>query len=175
VYWDHMGDSLTYYPGARLQPGESFESAKAVAGVYRNRGEEVERFDSGVREWVIEYHARVSSIAKEWPDIYIEGWSAKFGIEELIKQPKWAERFFSTAHDMGVHYMDAYEPTDLALLMPSDLLKRWVDLANRYDFGTGWWNDFGSEYGWGFMVPYLEPYVCKLSPEAEAYFSKILE
>ena len=69
----------------------------------------------------------------------------------------------------------AYEPSNLALLMPSDLLKRWIDLANRYDFSTGWWNDFGSEYGWGFMVPYLEPYVCKLSPEAEAYFSKILE
>src|SRR6266568_1145762 len=175
VYWDHLGDSLTYYPGARIGPGMSFESAKAVVGIYRSRGEEVERFDAGVRDWVIEYHAQVSPLAKEWPDVYLEGWSAKFGMEELEKQPKWAEQFFSTAHAMGIRYMDAYEPTDLALLMPTDSLRRWMDLANRYEIGTGWWNDFGSSYGWGFMVPYLEPYMCKLSPEAEDYFGKILD
>jgi hypothetical protein len=175
VYWDHIGDALTYYPGATVAPGQAFESEKAAVGVYRNRGETIERFDRGVREWVIEYHAHVSHIAEEWPDIYIEGWSAKFGVQEVQERPEWAERFFATAHKMGVRYMDAYEPTDLALLMPEELRKRWVDLANRYDIGTGWWNDFGSNYGWGFMAPYFKPYRCKLSPEAEEYFQNILD
>jgi hypothetical protein len=174
VYWDHVGDALTFYPGVKVPSGQSFESEKSVVGVYRNRGEMLERFDRGVREWVIEYHVHVSPIAKQWPDIYIEGWSAKFGIQEIEEQPEWAEKFFRTAHEMGVRYMDTYEPTDLALLMPEGLRKRWVDLADRYDIGTGWWNDFGSDYGWGFMVPYLKPYLCKLSPEAENYFVQIV-
>jgi hypothetical protein len=175
VYWDHTGDALTYYPGASIAPGLSFESEKAVLGVYRNRGEQVERFDAGVRDWVIEYHARVSPLAPEWPDIYLEGWSAKIGMEELLANPRWAERFFATAQKMGVRYMDSYDPTDLALLMPADLLKRWVELADRYQIGTGWWNDFGSGYGWGFMAPYYQPYLCKLSPEAEHYFKEMVE
>jgi hypothetical protein len=174
VYWDHVGDALTYYPGKTVAPGKTFESEKAAVGVYRNRGEMIERFDRGVREWVIEYHAHVSPIAAEWPDIYIEGWSAKFGVQEVEQRPEWAEQFFATAHKMGVRYMDAYEPTDLALLMPEELRKRWVDLANRYQIGTGWWNDFGSDYGWGFMAPYFKPYRCKLSPEAEEYFQNIV-
>ena len=128
-----------------------------------------------MRDWVIEYHARVSPLAPDWPDIYLEGWSAKFGMEELLANPQWAERFFATARKMGVRYMDSYDPTDLALLMPSDLLKRWVELADRYQIGTGWWNDFGSGYGWGFMAPYYRPYLCKLSPEAERYFNQIVE
>src|SRR5207249_637114 len=123
----------------------------------------------------IEYHARVSPLAPDWPDIYLEGWSAKFGMEELLANPEWAECFFAAARKMGVRYMDSYDPTDLALLMPSDLLKRWVDLADRYQIGTGWWNDFGSGYGWGFMAPYYKPYLCKLSPEAERYFNQIVE
>jgi hypothetical protein len=175
VYWDHQGDSLTYYPGVNVGPGKALESDKAVVGVYRNAGEQVERFDRGVRDWVIEYHAHVSPISKEWPDIYLEGWSAKFGMQELVEQPQWAERFFATAHRMGVRYMDTYEPTNLALLMPQDLQKRWVDLANRNEIGTGWWNDFGSDYGWGFMVPYFKPYLCKLSPDAEEYFRQIVQ
>jgi hypothetical protein len=180
VYWDHIGDALTYYPGSTLAPGKALESDKATVGVYRNRGETIERFDRGVREWVIEYHARVSPIAKEWPDIYIEGWSANFGVREVEERPEWAERFFATAHKMGVRYMDTVEPTDLGLLMPEKWQQRWVDLANRYDIGTGWWNDFGNSYssdqghGWGVMVPYLKPYLCKLSPEAEEYFQNIV-
>lgn len=175
VYWDHVGDALTFYPGAMARPGESFQSERAVVGVYQNRDEMIERFDRGVREWIIEYHAHVSPIAKQWPDIYIEGWSAKFGMQELEERPEWAEQFFATAHKMGVRYMDTYEPTNLALLMPEDLRQRWVDLANRYDIGTGWWNDFGSDYGWGFMAPYFKPYLCKLSPEAEMYFGQIVD
>lgn len=174
IYWDHVGDALTYYPGMTIAPGKTFESEKAVLGVYRNRGEMVERFDRGVREWVIEYHAHVSPIAKQWPDVYIEGWSAKFGVQEVEERPEWAERFFATAHKMGVRYMDTYEPTDFALLMSEHSRQRWVDLANRYDIGTGWWNDFGSDYGWGFMAPYFKPYRCKLSPDAEDYFEDIV-
>ena len=125
-YWEHVGDTLTYYPGTMIAPGKTFESEKAVVGVYRNRGEEVERFDLGVRDWVIEYHAHVSPIAKEWPDFYLEGWSAKFGMQELVERPQWAEHFFATAHRMGVRFMDTYEPADLALLMP------------RISRGAGW-------------------------------------
>jgi len=175
VYWDHQGDALTYYPGMTIATGKTFESDKAAVGVFQSRDECVERFDRGVRDWVIEYHAHVSPIPKEWPDVYLEGWSAKFGVQELEERPAWAEKFFATAHKMGIRYMDAYEPTNLALLMPTDLLKRWVDLANQYDIGTGWWNDFGSEYGWGFMAPYFKPYLCKLSPEAEKYFDQIVQ
>lgn len=174
VYWDHIGDALTFYPGLTVKPDDKFESKKAVVGIYRNRGEMIERFDRGVREWIIEYHVHVSPIAKQWPDIYIEGWSAKFGIQEIEQRPGWAEKFFATANKMGVRYMDTYEPTNLALLMPEELRQRWVDLANRYDIGTGWWNDFGSGYGWGFMAPYFKPYLCKLSLEAEEYFDQIV-
>ncbi len=175
VYWDHKGDSMTYYPGITVAPGNTFESDKAVAGVYRNRGEQVEEFDRGVRDWVVEYHTQVTPLQKGFPDIYLEGWSAKVGVEELQKNPEWTERFFSTAHKLGVRYMDAFETTNLALLMPLDLTKRWVDLANKYDIATGWWNDFGSRYGWGFMPPYWESYLCQLSPEAETYLRQIVE
>ena len=175
VYWDHKGDAMTYYPGITVEPGKVFDTDKAAVGVYLNSGEQVNGFDRGVRDWVIEYHTQVTPLQKEFPDIYLEGWSAKVGMEELQKDPAWTERFFSTAHKLGVRYMDAYDPTNLALLMPSDLIKKWVDLANKYDIRTGWWNDFGSNFGWGFMPPYWEPYVCKLSPDAENYFAQILE
>lgn len=175
VYWDHKGDAMTYYPGVNLKAGEITDSDKAVVGVYRNRGEQIEGFDRGVRDWVIEYHTQITPLQREFPDIYLEGWSAKVGIEELQKNPEWTERFFSTAHKLGVRYMDAYEPTTLALSMPTDLAKRWVDVANKYSIATGWWNDFGSRFGWGFVPPYWESYLCKLSPESEAYFRQTVE
>jgi hypothetical protein len=175
VYWDHHGDAMTYYPGAAVAPGRAFKSDKAVVGVYRLAGEQVDGFDRGVREWAIEYHTQVTPLQTEFPDIYLEGWSAKVGVEELQKDPAWTERFFATAHKLGVRYMDAYEPTDIALLLPANLAKNWVDLANKYDIGTGWWNDFGSRFGWGYMPPYWESYLCKLSPEAETYFRQIVE
>jgi len=175
VYWDHAGDAMTFYPGITVAPGGTFESDKAVVGVYRNRGEQVEGFDRGVRDWVIEYHTQVTPVQKQFPDIYLEGWDAKVGTEELQKDPAWTERFFATAHKLGVQYMDSYTPTNIELLVPLDLTKRWVDLANKYDIATGWWNDFGSDYGWGFMAPYWQPPLCKLSPEAETYFRQIVE
>jgi hypothetical protein len=146
-----------------------------VVGVYRNCGELVEGFDRGVRDWVIEYHTQVTPVQKQFPDIYLEGWDAKVGTEELQKDPAWTERFFATAHKLGVQYMDSYTPTDLELLTPLDLTKRWVDLANKYDIATGWWNDFGSSEGWGFMAPYWQPDLCKLTPQAETYFRQIVE
>jgi hypothetical protein len=175
VYWDHKGDAMTYYPGVTLKPGETFDSEKAVAGVYRNRGEEIEGFDRGLRDWVIEYHTQVTPVQKQFPDVYLEGWSANIGMQQLQKDPAWTERFFSTAHNLGVRYMDSYDPTNLALLMPSELTRRWVELANKYGIATGWWNDFGSRFGWGFMAPYQESYMCKLSPPAEEYFHEIVD
>jgi hypothetical protein len=175
VYWDHQGDTLTYYPGITVPPGKAFETKKAVVGVYRNEGETLGGFDRGVRDWVIEYHAHVSPIPKGWPDIYIEGWSARVGMQQLLEHPEWTEHFFATSHDMGVRYMDAWDATDLALLMPDALQKRWVDLANKYDIGTGWWIDFGSSEGWGFVAPYYDPYLCKLSPDAEKYFQDTVQ
>jgi hypothetical protein len=175
VYWDHKGDAMTYYPGINLKSGATFDSEKAVVGVYRNQGEWIEGFDRGVRDWVIEYHAEVTPLQKEFPDVYLEGWSAKIGAEELQKDPAWTERFFSTAHKLGVHYMDSYDPTNLALLTPPDLTKRWVDLANKYEIATGWWNDFGSRFGWGFMAPYWQSDLCKLSPSAEQYFRQTVD
>ncbi len=174
VYWDHRGDTMTYYPGVTVHAGGTFEGEKAVVGVYRLAGEQVDGFDRGVRDWVIEYQTQVSPVHKQFPDIYLEGWDAKVGTEELQKDPEWAERFFATAHKLGVQYMDSYTPTNIELLIPSDLTKRWVDLANKYDIGTGWWNDFGSSFGWGYMTPYWEPYLCKLTPESETYFRQIL-
>jgi hypothetical protein len=175
IYWDHRGDAMTYYPGVTVKPGEAFDSDKAVVGVYRNVGEQVEGFDRGVRDWVIEYHTQVTPLQKGFPEIYLEGWSAKIGTQDLQKDPAWTERFFSTAQKLGVQYMDTYEPSNLALLMPSDLTKRWVDLANKYGIGTGWWNDFGSEYGWGFMAPYWKSEVCKLSPATDQYMRQVVE
>jgi hypothetical protein len=157
-----------------LAPGKSFESKKAVLGVFQNRGEELEHFDLGVRDWVIEYHANVSPLRKEWPDIYLEGWSANFGIKQMVEDPKWAEGFFATLHKMGVRYMDTNEGMNLALLMPPEVIGRWMELANRYHIGTGFWIDFGNTENWGFMPPYYESSACKLSPRAEEYFENIV-
>src|SRR5215469_12734782 len=128
VYWDHTGDEMTYYPGINLKAGDTFDSDRAAVGVYGNRDEWIEGFDRGVRDWVIEYHAQVTPLQKQFPDIYLEGWDAKVGMEELQNNPVWTERFFATAHKLGVQYMDSYTPTNLALLIPTDLVKRWVDL-----------------------------------------------
>ena len=68
-------------------------------------------------------------------------------MKDLVRRPQWTEQFFATAHKMGIRYLDTTEGTNLALLMPADLQKRWVELADRYEIGTGWWNDFGSPAG----------------------------
>jgi hypothetical protein len=174
VYWDHQGDTLTYYPGVTIPAGNTYETEKAVVGVYKNRGEDVAGWDRGVREWLVEYHAQISPVPEAWPDVYCEGWSAKIGVKEMLERPEWTERFMATAEKLGIRYMDAYEPTPQALAMPPAWLKHWVDLATAHQIGTGWWNDFGSDNDWGTGAPF-KPYACKLSPEAETYFQRTTE
>lgn len=173
LYWDHRGDSMVYYPGASVAPGNSFTSEKAVVGIYKNQGEVVAGWDRGLRDWVIEYHAQISPVHSEWPDVYCEGWSAGFGVKELMERPQWAEHFFATAQKMGIRYMDGYEPAHQAAAMPKDWVQRFVDLANRYNVNTGFWIDFGSDNSWNADTP-LKPLVCHFSPEGESYFQKIL-
>lgn len=173
IYWDHRGDTLTYYPGATLAAGKSYSTEKAVVGVYKNQGEMVAGWDRGLRDWVTEYHAQVSPVRGEWPDVYCEGWSAKVGVKELLERPQWAEHVFATAQKMGIRYMDGYEPAHEAAAMPTEWLQRFADLASRYDVNTGFWIDFGSNHVWN-TGPTLKPPVCHLSPEGESYFQNIL-
>jgi hypothetical protein len=174
VYWDHQGDALTYYPGARVTTGQTFETEKAVVGVYQDRGELWIGWDRGVRDWVIEYHAQISPVRDEWPDVYCEGWSAKIGVKEVIERPEWAAHFFATAEEMGFRYMDGYEPMDQAMTMPAAWVKRYTDLAARYHIGTGFWIDFGSDIDWGTGATFKPPQ-CQLSPEGEHYFKRVVE
>ncbi len=176
VYWEHRGDTLVYFPAAAVKPGQTFESERAVVGVFKKRGETVAGWDRGVREWVVEYHAQVSPLPEAWPDVYCEAWSAKFGIREIRERPEWSERFMATAQKLGIRYMDLFEPTHEAAAMPAEWVKRAVDLAQRHAIGTGFWTDFGSGGDfYGGLGVNLGPHRCKLSPEAEAYFKRMVE
>ncbi|PYV42225.1 MAG: hypothetical protein DMG06_14685, partial [Acidobacteria bacterium] len=174
IYWEHQGDALVFFPGVTIGSGKTFETEKAVVGIYKNRGEYLGGWDRGVREWVTEYHAQISPLSKEWPDVYCEGWSAKIGVKELLERPQWSEQFIETAEKMGIRYMDAYEPAHQAAVMTPEWVRRFVDLANRYHIATGWWIDFGSDIDWGTGAP-LKPLACKLSPEGESYFREMVE
>ncbi len=174
VYWDHQDDALTYYPGARVAANQTFETERAVVGVYQNRGEQWMGWDRGVRDWVTEYHVHVSPVREEWPDVYCEGWSAKIGVKEVIERPEWAAHFFATAEKMGFRYMDGYEPMHQAMGMPAEWVKRYTDLAARYHIGTGFWIDFGSDLDWGTGAPFKPPQ-CQLSPEGENYFKQVVD
>jgi hypothetical protein len=174
IYWEHQGDRLLYFPGVSIPPGKSLETEKAAIGVYKNRGEHWAGWDRGVREWISEYHAQISPLPKAWPDVYCEGWSAKIGVKELLERPQWSEKFMATAEKLGIRYMDAYEPAHQTLVMTPEWVRRFVDLANRYNIGTGWWIDFGSDIDWGTGAP-LKPMACLLSPEAEQYLQKVVE
>jgi len=173
VYWEHEGDALTYYPGTSLGVAGSLDTEKAAVGVYQNRGEQWRGWDRGVREWVIEYHAQISPAPAEWPDVYSEGWSVKIGIEEMVARPEWSQQVMAMADRLGIRYMDAYEPAHQAAEAPPDLVRRFVDLADRFHVNTGCWIDFGSDIDWHTGAP-LKPNACHLSPEGEAYFQKIL-
>ena len=173
VYWDHVGDALTYYPGAIVPAGGSLVSEKGVIGVYRNRDEDVAGWDAGVREWVIEYHAQVSPLPKGWPDVYSEGWSGNFGIAEMIEHPERAEKRMAVAEKIGIKYMDTYEPTHAALGMNPEIVKRWVDMADRHHVATGFWADHGSAIDWGYGGALL-PDPCKLSKAYDDYLEGIV-
>ena len=174
VYWDHMGDTLAYYPGTTIAPAASYESEKAVVGVYRNRGEMAAGFDHGVREWVTEYHAQVSPLPAAWPDVYCEAWSARFGVVDILERPEWSEKFMSVASRLGIKYMDMYEATHEAVAMPHDWLGRLTALGDRYGIGVGFWTDFGSDSDFARMGLNLKPHACKLSPEASKYFQDLV-
>jgi len=174
IYWEHQGDKLIYFPGSNIPPAKSLETEKAVVGVYKNRGEYSAGWDRGVREWISEYHAQISPLQKEWPDVYCEGWSAKIGVKELLERPQWSEKFMATAEKIGIRYMDAYEPAHQTLVMTPEWVRRFVDLANRFNIATGWWIDFGSDIDWGTGAP-LKPMACLLAPEAENYLQKVVE
>ncbi len=174
VYWDHKGDALTYYPGTTIPPGASYESEKAVAGIYRNRGEMAAGFDHGVREWVTEYHAQVSPLPAAWPDVYCEAWSARFGVVDILERPEWSEKFMSVAGRLGIKYMDMYEATHEAVAMPHDWLGRLAALGDKYGIGVGFWTDFGSDSDFARLGLNLKPHACKLSPEASKYFSDMV-
>jgi hypothetical protein len=174
VYWDHAGDALTYYPGAALDAGKSFETERTAIGVYKKRGEIMRGWDRGIREWITEYHARISSTSDEWPDVYCEGWSAKFGLQELVERPEWTVHIMETAQKMGIRYMDAYEAMHQVVGASPDLVSRFVALADRYQINTGWWTDFGSDTPWAGGEPF-KPFSCLLSPQAGDYFRKLVE
>ena len=174
VYWEHQGDSLIYFPWGDYPSGKNWDTEKAVVGVYQNRGDYWAGWDRGVREWVTEYHAQISPLSPNWPDVYCEGWSAKIGVKELVERPQWSERYMATAAKMGIRYMDAYEPAHQTLVMSPTWVRRFVDLADRYSIATGWWIDFGSDIDWGTGSP-LKPLACLLSPEAESYLQKVIE
>ncbi len=165
VYWDHVGDTLTYYPAATILPGKSVDTEKAVVGIYENRGEQIGGWDLGIREWITEYHAHVSPISEGWPDVYSEGWAGNFGLREMLDFPQRAEKRFEVAQKIGIKYMDTYEPLQVALAQPDTVIKRWVDLATRHGVGTGFWYDWGSNANWG--GPPVAPSPCKLSPESQ--------
>jgi len=173
VYWDHRLDELTYYPGVTLAAGKSCDTELATVGVYKNRGEQWMGWDRGVREWVIEYHDQISPTPPTWPDVYCEAWSAGFGVKDVLQNAEAAERFMANAEKLGIRYMDAYEATHDALIMPSAWVKAWVDLATRHNIGAGFWTDFGSDddFGTGTL---LRPMECKLSPESQAYFERMV-
>jgi hypothetical protein len=174
VYWDHRGDALAYYPGTTIAPGASYESEKAVIGVYRDRGEIAAGFDHGVREWVTEYHAQVSPLPAAWPDVYCEAWSARFGVKEILERPEWSEQFMSVASRLGIKYMDMYEATHDALGMPPEWLTRLTALGEKHGIGVGFWTDFGADSDFAGLGLKLKPHACKLSPEALKYFSDMV-
>lgn len=174
VYWDHVGDALTYFPGTALGAGKSLDTEKAVVGVYKKRGEIMRGWDRGIREWITEYHARISTTSDAWPDVYCEGWSAKVGMQELVERPEWTAHLMETAQKMGIRYMDGYEAMHQAAGAPSDLVSRFVALADSHQINTGWWTDFGSDIPWAGGVPF-RPFSCLLSPQAEDYFKKMVD
>jgi hypothetical protein len=174
VYWDHRGDRLTYYPGAALPSGKTLETEKSVVGVYQNTGDVVIEWDSGVRDWVTEYHVHISPPPQIWPDVYCEGWSAKVGLMEFLERPQWTEHVMATAQRLGIRYMDGYEAAHQMAEEPPERVKGFVDLADRFNINTGWWTDFGSDIPWATGAP-MKPLACWLSPEGQAYLQRMVE
>ncbi|MCC6124585.1 MAG: hypothetical protein IT426_06470, partial [Pirellulales bacterium] len=175
LHWDHVGDALTYYPGEIVKAGGTYETERAVVGVFRNLGKRWLGMDQGVREWIVEYHEHVSIYMDKWPYAYCEGWSVGLKILGPLEDPKLLDRRMARAASMGIRYMDGYEPMNQVMGMPKELVKQWVEAADRHHIDTGWWIDFGSKNTWGGPLPAVEHLPCRLSPEAEATFKKLAE
>ena len=184
MYWDHVGNALTYYPGVSIHSTGKYETEKAVVGVYRNTGEVIGNWDIGVKDWVIEYHDHVSPIKTEWPDFYCEGWAANLGPNELAKFPEQTKKRVEIAGKMGVRYMDSFEPLHEVLTFPEAKIQNWLDLCKQNNIGTGFWIDWGSDTDWsdwsvgkdlGQAKHIMKPLRNKLSVDAETYYSLIKE
>ena len=80
--------------------------------------------------------------------VYREGWSAKFGLQKLVERPEGTVHIMETAQKMGIRYMDGYEGMHQIVGAQPDLVRRFVELADRYQINTGWWTDFGSDMAW---------------------------
>ncbi len=175
VYWDHVGDTLTYYPAVSLDPGAVYTTEKAVVGIYKNTREQLGGWDRGVREWIAEYHAQISPVRPEWPDVYVEGWTANLGLKETRDKPEWTRRWFETARKLGVTDIDAYEPYHQAGMYSDEVLRQFAALAREHNIRTGMWFDHGADNNWHGTVVAKKPWACKLSPEAEADFRAVLD
>jgi hypothetical protein len=174
VHWDHVGDALTYYPGVTVKPGGSYDTEEAVVGIFRNLGKFWLGMDQGVREWVVEYHQRVSRFTDKWPYAYCEGWAAEMRILGPLEDPKLLDRRMAQAASLGIRYMDGFEPMNQVMEMPEELVKRWVEAADRHRIDTGWWIDWGSKRNWGGPVAPVMDLPCKCSPEAEDIIRKLV-
>jgi hypothetical protein len=174
IHWDHAGDALTYYPAETVTPGGIFTSEKATVGVFQKRGTTWLGMDQGVREWIVEYHARISPTSQQYPHVYCEGWAADLRLLDQGKDAARLDGWMARAESLGIRYMDGYESMNQAMESPEELVNRWVELADRHHINTGWWIDHGSHDSWGPAMP-IHPFRCKLSPEAEAYFRGIVE
>ncbi|MCC6124012.1 MAG: hypothetical protein IT426_03550, partial [Pirellulales bacterium] len=172
LHWDHVGDALTYYPGEIVKAGGTYETERAVVGVFRNLGKRWLGMDQGVREWIVEYHTRVSTFSEKWPFAYCEGWAANLRL--LQSTPESIERRMADAERMGIRNMDGYEPMRVAMSAPQELVKAWVEAADRHHIDTGWWIDWGSKRNYGIGNPFMHP-PCKLAPNFEAYLQSTLE
>lgn len=173
-YWEHKLDTLMYYPGIKLEGGKSYETERAAIGVYKNRGEMVMYMDLGIREWVVEYHTHVSSIGEEWPERYHEGWDAYFRIKAIDSQPKWVEDYVERMRKLGIEFSDGYEPVHQAMEMPEEAVQRWVNVCYSKGVRAGSWIDHGSSTSWDRGTA-MAPFKCKLSPECQKYFKKVVE
>lgn len=174
MYWDHIGDALTYYPSKILNTDISFETEKTVVGVYKNTGEIVGNWDLGVKDWVIKYQNQISPIRKEWPDFYCEGWAANLSINELSYFPELTKKRLEIAGKIGVRYMDTYEPLHTVLDLPKQKVQQWLDLCKQNNIGTGFWIDWGSANDWD-SGQLKKPNINKLTLDAEAYYKTIIE
>ena len=140
VYWDHIGDVLTYYPAVTLKPAATYTTERAAVGVYKNTRERIGGWDRGVREWI----GRI-------PRPYLPG-SRQLARTSTSKAgpPTSASRKRATnptgpaagstpPAKLGVTDIDAYEPYHQASQYSDEVLRRFTGLASEHGIRTGLW------------------------------------